>query len=172
MKALTQPDIPIVGGPDDGKTATGDTSGIQKPAHGHRNADGEYLFHTYRKDGDRLAYIGLHPIGEPADPVKPVTPFCSPALRFRSGHYPDRFNGRVPSAVRTLRRVGPEGMICMTMSRRKVLALNIPAGEVVPVWVNSHGAVAAILPGVGELGLRPDEFDVVDWHDLAPEVTP
>jgi hypothetical protein len=31
-------------------------------------------------------------------------------------------------------------------------------------WVNQHGAVAAILSG-GELGLKPDEFEVIEWHD-------
>jgi len=33
-------------------------------------------------------------------------------------------------------------------------------------WTNSYGAVAAILSG-GNLGLKPDEFDVVEWADLS-----
>jgi hypothetical protein len=32
------------------------------------------------------------------------------------------------------------------------------------VYVNSHGAVAAILPGMQLLGLYPDEFEIVEWQ--------
>jgi hypothetical protein len=32
------------------------------------------------------------------------------------------------------------------------------------VWVNAHGAVAAILPSGELLGLKPYEFEVIEWH--------
>lgn len=30
-------------------------------------------------------------------------------------------------------------------------------------WVNSYGAVAAVLPDGRKLGVKPDEFEVVEW---------
>jgi hypothetical protein len=37
-------------------------------------------------------------------------------------------------------------------------------GQVYFAWTNSHGCVSAILPD-GKLGLRADEFDVIEWVD-------
>lgn len=34
------------------------------------------------------------------------------------------------------------------------------------VWVNSYGAVSAILPNGEQLGLKPDEFEVIEWHQI------
>lgn len=96
------------------------------------------------------------------------TPFDSPALTYRSAHYPrNGFEGaenRVPLRVRTTRPVhsdfggifGPP-LLCFE-------------GAEYDVWVNSHGAVAAILPD-GLLGLKPGEFTVVAYHD-SPDGAP
>lgn len=40
------------------------------------------------------------------------------------------------------------------------------AGEIYFAWTNAHGALSAVLPG-GNLGLKPDEFEVVEWADPA-----
>lgn len=34
-------------------------------------------------------------------------------------------------------------------------------------WVNSYGAVSAICTNGERLGLKPYEFDVIEWHDPA-----
>lgn len=38
-----------------------------------------------------------------------------------------------------------------------------PAGSKLPVWTNSHGAVAVILQGNIQLGVRPGEFEIIEW---------
>lgn len=97
----------------------------------------------------------------------------SPALRRRKQGYwlADRFGDRVPLRVRMVATVKPDpvpvigvlpghqGMIC-------------PDGELFYVWVNSYGAVAAIHDDGRKLGLRPDEFEVVEFHpsSTVPEV--
>jgi hypothetical protein len=37
-------------------------------------------------------------------------------------------------------------------------------GDVFYAWTNSHGAVAAYFNADCQLGLMPDEFEVVEWH--------
>lgn len=41
-------------------------------------------------------------------------------------------------------------------------------GQIFLAWTNSHGGVEAVLPDGKHLGLRPAEFEVETWHDLAP----
>jgi hypothetical protein len=87
----------------------------------------------------------------------------SPALGWQSDKpgefaYPANFRGRVPLKVKLAVRVLPDLPF-------------VPAGTVAEkdheyyVWVNSYGAVSAILPNGEKLGLRPEEFDVVEWHE-------
>ena len=93
------------------------------------------------------------------------TPYNSPALTYRSSHYPRfGFEGqeqRVPLRVRTTQDVhsdfpglfGPP-LLCLK-------------DEIYECWVNSHGAVSAFTDG-GILGLKPDEFTVVEYHPSPP----
>jgi len=81
----------------------------------------------------------------------------SPALRFRSHHYPSRFNGQVTRLVKTKRTVRPDFPMQGAAAQ---------ADNVFLAWTNSHGAVAAILSD-GNLGLKPSEFEVVEWADLS-----
>lgn len=37
------------------------------------------------------------------------------------------------------------------------------AGQELPAWTNSYGAVSAILPDGRMLGLYPNEFEVIEW---------
>lgn len=39
-------------------------------------------------------------------------------------------------------------------------------GQELNCWTNSHGAVAAVLPGGDFLGLKAGEFEVLTWLDL------
>jgi hypothetical protein len=80
----------------------------------------------------------------------------SPAIAFRSIHYPPRFEGKVPTRVRMLRTVASD-IPC------QLRPMVVKAGYDYPAWVNSHGAVSAVLDHGGMLGLRPDEFEVVEW---------
>ena len=85
------------------------------------------------------------------------TAMDSPALLVRNAkYYPAHFEGRVPKVVRLTKRV------------RKQIPLqgfHMEAGEVFDAYVNSQGAVTAIR-GDGEMmGLMPDEFEVIEWHD-------
>ena len=38
-------------------------------------------------------------------------------------------------------------------------------GDVVECWVNSYGAVSGICETGQNLGLLPDEYEVVQWHE-------
>lgn len=95
----------------------------------------------------------------PYSPAEETEFLKSPALRMRKPGYPARFNGRVPRLVRTRRTIRPDlpflaGPNCVARETNVYLA-----------WTNSYGAVAAVTPG-GNLGLKPDEFEVVEWADL------
>jgi hypothetical protein len=105
-----------------------------------------------------LASIAKKDMPDNQQMADPETEFRkSPALRFRSKHYPERFNGRVPQLIRPLRTIRPD----LPMRGKPALQ-----GTVYFAWTNSFGAVAAVLPD-GNLGLKPDEFEVVSWADPA-----
>lgn len=91
------------------------------------------------------------------------TPADSPALTRQSELYPSRYEGRVPSRVRLTKTVTADVMpypLCLTQEH-----LAFVVGQEVPVWVNSHGAVAGIDSHGRCLGLKPDEFEVVTYHE-------
>ena len=92
----------------------------------------------------------------------------SPALEWQSNrggrnNYPANFRGKVPLKVKVAKKVEPdfawlkkdlgekEGTVCQKDNEYYV-------------WVNSYGAVSAILPNGERLGLLPSEFDVTEWH--------
>jgi hypothetical protein len=89
----------------------------------------------------------------------------SPALNWQSDKsgnsaYPANFRGRVPLKVKLATTVYPDVPF-------------VPSGTIAGkdceyyVWVNSYGAVSAILPNGEKLGLRPSEFDVIEWHEVS-----
>jgi len=92
--------------------------------------------------------------------------FTSPALQWQSDKdgtfsYPANFRGRVPLKVRVAKKIEPD----FPWIKRGLSAYTIceQDGEYY-VWVNSYGAVSAILPNGKRLGLLPSEFDVIEWH--------
>ncbi len=87
---------------------------------------------------------------------------CSPALHNQSDVYPERYNGRVPLRVKMLMDVGPDLPWYIEMIKAKTVTA--VAGQEYEVYVNSHGAVMAVI-GNEMLGLRPDEFEVTAWHN-------
>jgi hypothetical protein len=88
-----------------------------------------------------------------------------PALHKRSNSYP--FGDRVPSTVRMLKTVTADPMPGIGLACLKGNAPVAKAGQTYPVWTNSHGAVTAVMEDGTRLGLRPAEFEVDCWHDLA-----
>ncbi|WP_458368748.1 DUF4406 domain-containing protein [Pseudomonas mandelii] len=89
-----------------------------------------------------------------------------PALHKRSNSYP--FGERVPRTVRMFTTVAADPMPGIASALLQGDGPICPEGQIFPVWTNSHGAVAAVLPDGRRLGLRPAEFEVDTWHDLAP----
>ena len=102
------------------------------------------------------------------DNVLLAVALTSPALEWQSdiggrGNYPANFRGRVPLKVKVAKTVEPDlpwlkgelGVKDDTICQKD---------NDYYVWVNSYGAVSAILPNGERLGLLPSEFDVTEWH--------
>ena len=87
----------------------------------------------------------------------------SPALNGVSEHWLEKW-GRVPKRVLMLRTALPDHILVLVKPKWRGLAA--VKGQEYPVWVNSHGAVSAVLPGGHRLGLYPAEFEVVEFHEL------
>ena len=89
----------------------------------------------------------------------------SPAIQWRSdrpgrAHYPHNWFDKVPLKVKMAKTVESdlkefikpvEGTVCLDKNEYFV-------------WVNSYGAVSAILENGQKLGLLPSEFIVTEWH--------
>lgn len=84
-----------------------------------------------------------------------------PALHARhiAKGYP--FGDKVPKTVRLKCRVRSD----FPFLNPVVVA---ETGITYPAWTNSYGAVAAVFPDGRTLGLKPDEFEIVDWHGSEP----
>lgn len=84
----------------------------------------------------------------------------SPALTHRDKSYPANYRGRVPWKVRMACTVRPDMPF---LAKPGAVAL---VDHVYEVWVNSYGAVSAICANGERLGLKPREFDIVEWHEV------
>lgn len=92
----------------------------------------------------------------------------SPALKWQSDkkgreEYPANYRGRVPLKVKLAKDVTPDLMHLAPILGIKKDTIALKDKEYY-VWVNSYGAVSAILENGEKLGLFPSEFDVTDWH--------
>ena len=88
-----------------------------------------------------------------------------PALHSQSKHYPAWFMGRVPKTIRMRRAVqADEPMRSLSSEWRDVIAEH---GMLYPAFTNSHGAVSAVMDNGKMLGVKPDEFEVSEWHEPA-----
>jgi hypothetical protein len=94
-----------------------------------------------------------------------INKFMCPAMKFLSNDYPERFNRRVPKVIRMLRTVQADGLVRMLPEYRDLIAYY---EELYPAWTNSYGAVAAVLDDGRKLGVKPDEFEVVEFWDCDP----
>lgn len=78
------------------------------------------------------------------------------ALQEMAPSYPIRFNGKVPLKVLMLQTVkGLPFLMPNTVAHKR---------QQYYVSVNSYGAVSVILIDGSELGVKPDEFEVVEFH--------
>ncbi len=89
----------------------------------------------------------------------------SPALKEQSAKeapftYPVHWRGKVPLKVKMLQLVRPD---IPFLAKKDTVCLY---DQEYYVWVNSYGAVSAILPNGELLGLKPDEFEVIEFHQI------
>jgi hypothetical protein len=92
----------------------------------------------------------------------------SPALKWRSDRkgraaYPANYRGRVPLKVKLAKTVKPDLMEFAPILGITKDTIALKDNEYY-VWVNSYGAVSAILENGEHLGLLHSEFDVTEWH--------
>lgn len=90
----------------------------------------------------------------------------SPALQWRSdrpgrAHYPHNWYDKVPLKVKLAKTVESD-LKEFIPTDPNTIAL---AENEYFVWVNSYGAVSAILENGQKLGLLPSEFNVTQWHN-------
>lgn len=87
----------------------------------------------------------------------------SPALQWQSDKeppftYPEYFQGKVPLKIRMKLTLRPDMPF---LAKADTVCVR---DKEYYVWVNSYGAVAAILPNGEQLGLKPGEFEVIEFH--------
>lgn len=91
----------------------------------------------------------------------------SPALKHQSEIYPPRYRGRVPWKIKMACTVRPDlEWLCKTRGTVAVM------DGVYECWVNMHGAVSAICRNGEKLGIKPAEFDVVEWQTPNDQAVP
>ncbi len=88
------------------------------------------------------------------------------AMHSISEHYPKLYEGKIPLRVKMLETVTSDLPFFM-MDDPANIAIG---GNEYWVRVNCHGAVSAVFEDGSELGLKPAEFEVVEWHDFKQEV--
>lgn len=92
-----------------------------------------------------------------------ATKFDSPALKCQTAdYYPASWRGKVPARVRMCKTVTADFIVAVASPDAHPVAQNDADYD---VWVNSQGAVAAIFEDGRQLGLRPYEFEIIEWHD-------
>lgn len=98
----------------------------------------------------------------------PAKAFESPALKYRAKDsrnptfdYPSYFNDKVPLKVRMKITVKPDYPFALCKPEGTICE----HGKEYYVWVNSYGEVTAILSNGELFGLRPNEFEVIEWHE-------
>lgn len=91
--------------------------------------------------------------------IQGVIDKSSYALKEQSKHYPSYFNGKVPLKVRMNTTVSSDMPFFIAKNYQKAIY-----SHEYYVSVNSHGAVAAIFEDGSQLGLKPGEFQVIEFH--------
>jgi hypothetical protein len=86
------------------------------------------------------------------------------AMHSISEHYPKRYKGKIPLKVKMLETVTSD-LPFFIMENNDPANICIKGNE---YWVrvNCHGAVSAVFEDQSELGLKPSEFEVIEWHEF------
>lgn len=84
-----------------------------------------------------------------------------PALHHRAidAGYP--FGNRVPKTIRMRQTVTSDLAFLLPNDHDQVAVVQAKY----PAWTNSYGAVCAVFPDGRKLGVKPNEFEVVEWFD-------
>lgn len=88
----------------------------------------------------------------------------SPALMHRSKHWPERYGARIPMRIKMSITVRPDPWCVVVDPKYRGMVL-ANEGEYF-CTVNSHGAVCGICDDGRQLGVKPDEFEVIEWLDV------
>lgn len=99
-------------------------------------------------------------------PTKDSPFWDSIALKSRSAHWPKRFGNAVPMRIRMTQTVRPDFAFILPPEKRGMV---LHADEVYEATTNSHGAVCGVCECGNLLGVKPDEFEVVEWYPVAIE---
>jgi hypothetical protein len=89
-----------------------------------------------------------------------------PAMKVRHHDKGYPFGNRVPKRVRMTRTVTSDflpGTAISVTGDDPLVAVN---KQLLDAWTNSYGAVAVYMPNGKTLGVKPGEFEVVDWHQF------
>lgn len=84
-----------------------------------------------------------------------------PALHERCHGKGYPFGERVPSKIRMTCSVSSDFAFLPNAAPPAFVSLTYDA------WTNSYGAVAAVMENGKKLGVKPGEFEVVEWHNLS-----
>lgn len=87
-----------------------------------------------------------------------------PAMRKRCHDKGYPFGERVPKRVRMMQTVTSDFLPGTTISVADGDPLVAVNRQSFDAWTNSYGAVAVHMPDGRKLGVKPGEFEVVEWH--------
>lgn len=84
-----------------------------------------------------------------------------PALHTREIDKGYPFGNRVPKTILMHQTVTSDLAFLLGRDDTPVAVIGVKY----PAWTNSYGAVAAVFPNGKTLGVKPGEFEVVEWFD-------
>ena len=86
-----------------------------------------------------------------------------PALHSKGEGYP--FGNKVPAKIRMLQTVtaDPMPVIGFAYLNGELPPLAL-VGQQYSCWTNKYGAVSVVFPDGKQLGVKPHEFEVSEWH--------
>lgn len=102
-----------------------------------------------------------------SEPTQDSPFWNSIALKKRSEHWPKRFGNAVPMRIRMLMTVRPDFAFILPPEKRDMILIQ---GRTYDATTNSHGAVCGVCGCGNVLGVKPDEFEVVEWYPVALEM--
>ena len=84
----------------------------------------------------------------------------STALNEQSKHYPASWFGKVPLKIRMAKTVTPDLPIMLSVKQQWA-----QKSIEYYVYCNPHGALSVIFPDGKKLGIKPFEYEIIEWHE-------